>query len=200
MSSNTTLLPDDFERVLNARKPRLISHVVAPRRAAVAAILRMGDSGLEVLLMERVRRASDRWSGQISFPGGMADPVDADLLDTAIRETHEEVGVVLPRSAAIGRSDDQVGIASGRSLPMAITPYVFRHTGSAPTLALGPEAADAFWLPLAPVLAGQLDSSHTWRKGPLSKELPCWLYRGHVIWGLTHHMLQRILDLALGCS
>jgi len=51
-------------------------------------------------------------------------------------------------------------------------------------------------LPLAPLLAGELDGVHVWRKGPLHKQLPCWQYRGRTIWGLTHHMLQHLLNLA----
>ena len=197
MSPTAPLRPDVLTRVLDGRRPRVISRIVAPRRAAVAVILRDGPAGVEVLLMERVRRASDRWSGQISFPGGMADATDADLLDTARRETHEEVGLALSRSQCIGRSDDQVGIASGVALPMAITPYIFYVDGPPPELALGPEAAQAFWLPLAPVLAGEFDALHIWRKGPLSKELPCWRYEGFVIWGLTHQMMRHIVDVAL---
>ena len=196
MSPTAPLRPEALMRVLEGRQPRVISRIIAPRRAAVAAVLRDGESGVEVLLIQRVRRESDRWSGQISFPGGMADARDVDLLDTAIRETQEEVGLVLDRSASIGRSDDQVGIAAGKALPMAITPYVFHVPGARPALALGPEAARAFWLPLAPALAGDLDGVHVWRKGLLHKEMPCWRYEEFVIWGLTHLMLRQLVDVA----
>jgi 8-oxo-dGTP pyrophosphatase MutT (NUDIX family) len=47
---------------------------------------------LMVLLTERTLNLSSH-SGQISFPGGKADAKDRDPVDTALRETHEEIGV-----------------------------------------------------------------------------------------------------------
>ncbi|MCO4763716.1 MAG: CoA pyrophosphatase [Myxococcales bacterium] len=190
------LHPDALGRRLTGRQPRVISKVLAPRRAAVATIVRIGQVGPEVLLMQRVQRDTDRWSGHVSFPGGMADPVDGDLVDTAMRETHEEVGLRLVRTALVGRSDDQVAIARGKALPMAITPYVFRLQGERPELTLGPEAASAFWLPLRAVVSGELDGVYVWSKGPLRKELPCWHYEGFTVWGLTHQMLSKLIEFA----
>ena len=64
-----------------------------PRRAAVAIVLHLDpeEQGTEVLLMKRVERQGDPWSGQISLPGGRFEPEDPDLLATAIRETEEEL-------------------------------------------------------------------------------------------------------------
>src|SRR5262245_15848363 len=44
------------------------------RRAAVAAILRWRGDEPEILLMERAQRDGDRWSGQVSMPGGREEP------------------------------------------------------------------------------------------------------------------------------
>ena len=56
------------------------------RRAAVAAVIHDDPAGPRVLLMKRVERASDPWSGHISLPGGGFHAPYPDLLTTAIRD------------------------------------------------------------------------------------------------------------------
>ena len=62
------------------------------RPAAVLVPLVQRHDGLHVLLTRRTDHLHDH-AGQISFPGGRPDPVDADLVSTALREAHEEIGV-----------------------------------------------------------------------------------------------------------
>src|ERR1700682_285931 len=54
-----------------------ISSLPAPRgdapRAAVAAVLRAGTTGPEILFIERAKREGDPWSGHMAFPGGRRD-------------------------------------------------------------------------------------------------------------------------------
>ena len=84
------------------------------KRAAVATILREGLEGPEVLLIRRAENPRDPWSGHMAFPGGREAPEDRDLLATAVRETHEEVGLDLQRSAhLLGRLDALPAVARG---------------------------------------------------------------------------------------
>lgn len=190
--------PEALSVTLRERRRAEISNLLAPKRAAVAITLRSGAQGPEVLLMQRVERAEDRWSGQVSFPGGKAEAEDASLLHTALREMGEEVGLWLDEDAMIGVSDDQVAMARGKVLPMAITPYVFELKRPNQQLELGPEASDAFWVPLADLESGAYDDAYQWRQGPLRHTLPCWRWRDRVIWGLTYGMLRRLLDIGRG--
>ena len=63
------------------------------RASAVLALFAEGPDGPEVLLVERALTLRSH-PGQIAFPGGAVDPGDVDLVDTALREAHEECGVV----------------------------------------------------------------------------------------------------------
>ena len=71
-----------------------IPRVVPPhaRLSAVLCLLFPVQDELNVLLMKR-REDHTAHSGQVSFPGGRHEDTDADLLATALREAHEEVGI-----------------------------------------------------------------------------------------------------------
>ena len=165
------------------------------RRAAVAAVLRPGQAGAEVLLMRRIEHAADPWSGQVSFPGGNRDPGDSDLLATALRETHEEAGLQLQRSMLLCRLDPLAAVGRRLSFEMDITPFVFAIEPGLP-VAPGPEAQELFWLPLEPALRGDLDAEHRWQDGHVVRRLPAWEYEQRVVWGLTYGMLQALLTAA----
>lgn len=113
-----------------------------PAAASVLVPLVARDAGLQVLLTQRTDRLTDH-PGQISFPGGRAEPEDADAVHTALREADEEIG--LPASAV-----EVLG-----TLPLyttgtgfVVTPVV-ALVARLPTLRPDPhEVADVFEVPL----------------------------------------------------
>lgn len=146
--------------------------------------------GPRVLLMKRVERDGDPWSGHISLPGGGYHPDDdEDLLATAIRETHEELGVRLTRDDLLGSLAPLAPRTSGPAL-IEVTPFVFR-TRQAIEPVCGPEALAAFWLPLELAGSGAIDSVYEYPRTNLT--FPAWTYEGHVIWGLTRRILDDLL-------
>lgn len=162
--------------------------------AAVAAVLRDGPDGAEVLLIERAARAGDPWSGQMALPGGRRDPGDADLLGTALRETHEEVDLDLRGAELLGALDDVHAMARGRAANLVVRPYVFALSGL-PALRPNEEVAAALWTPLRPLLRGERDTVVDWRLGDALWQLPGWAVEGRTVWGLTHRMLSGMLEL-----
>lgn len=183
----------ELETRLRARRPRSFP---ARRRAGVAVVLRFVDGNPEVLLMQRATSEFDRWSGQVSLPGGGARPSDPSLEAAAVRETREEVGLELERHARLlGRLDDRLAFTRGSILPMSIRPFVFVQTVDEPTV-LGPEAAATFWLPLDLLVSGSLDQPFAHRVGPFRLSLPSWRYQTYTIWGLTHTMLSGLVTIA----
>lgn len=139
--------------------------------------------------MKRAERAGDPWSGHISLPGGGYQPSDPDLLATAIRETHEEVGIDLRGARMLGNLPPLHPRTSGPA-GIEVTPFVF-HTPLALEPVCGPEALLAFWLPLELAASGSIDTTFEY---PLAgMKFPGWTYEGHVIWGLTWRILGDLL-------
>lgn len=167
------------------------------REAAVAVLLR--GSGLDdfsVLLMRRAYRETDPWSGQIGLPGGHVEEIDDDLVATARRESVEEVGVdPMGGSEAIHLGALPVLQATSRAkrMPLFITPIVFyRAEVEEPTC--GPEADEAFWLPMRMALSGVLDADHRYEHKGLVRMLPSWRFEDRTIWGMTHGILTRFFQ------
>lgn len=183
----------DFARRLAGFASGTAAREAGEHRAAVAMILRLANARPEVLLMKRVEHPRDRWSGQISLPGGHQSAADGDLLATARRETLEEVGVDLDGTThLLGTLPPVQAKARGRVLDMAITPYVFAIPPQAlPTASA--EAEEAFWFPLGSAAGGELDSLYRYEGPRGARELPCWRFEGRVVWGLTHEMLSGLL-------
>ena len=92
-------------RTLAAHRPTAADQP-GSQLAAVALMLAPAGPDLEALFIRRAVRADDPWSGQVGLPGGRAEPRDADLLATAVRETREEVAVDLGGAERLGILDD----------------------------------------------------------------------------------------------
>ena len=162
------------------------------KRAAVAALLHDEPPGPRVLLMKRTERAGDPWSGHISLPGGRLDPRDPDLLATAIRETHEELGIDLGGARLLGALRPLSPLSAG-PFGMEVTPFVFvTHAAVEPTP--GPEAESAFWLPIELAASGSLDETYTYPG--TTRTFPSWRYERFTIWGLTWRILGDLLEAA----
>jgi 8-oxo-dGTP pyrophosphatase MutT (NUDIX family) len=179
-----------IRRAIAGTEARRISLDRLDRWAAVAAVLRQLGGETEVLLIRRAELEGDPWSGQMAFPGGQAEPGDESLLETARRETREEVGLDLEWSCdLIGRLDDIQATARGRLTSLGIAPFVFELRGE-PRLRLGPEAAEAIWAPLGAMSSGAIDTVKQYWVDGILLELPAYDVDGHVVWGITFRILQ----------
>lgn len=169
------------------------------RKAAVAAILRDGGEGVELLFIRRAEHPRDPWSGQMGLPGGRVDAADASPLAAALRETREEIGLDLESAGReLGRlSEVRTHLPLG-SVPHSVVPFAFAVDGE-PELSLdAKEVQEALWVPLAFLLDRGHRSSFTWVRTGVPLPMPCYSYRGRVIWGLTLKIVDELLALAEG--
>lgn len=157
------------------------------RHAAVAIVV---DDARDILFIRRAERTGDPWSGHIAFPGGGREDVDADLLDTALRETWEEVGLRLDRTHCVGRLRDVTTI---RGLPdRVVRPFVFR-VHAWPAAEPGPEVARCLRWPLEALASGEGRATfpYVWRGHPVT--LPCVDRDGERLWGMTLGMVDDLI-------
>jgi 8-oxo-dGTP pyrophosphatase MutT (NUDIX family) len=162
---------------------------IGARPAAVLILIGDGPAGPEILFVERAAGLRTH-AGQIAFPGGAADADDHDLADTALREAAEETGV------------DRSGIDVLGVLPPAyvevsgfdVTAVIAWWREPSPVAVI--DSREAASIDIVPV-AVLTDPAHRARvRHPSGYTGPAFEVNGHLIWGLTAHLLDGVLDLA----
>ncbi|MFK7976771.1 MAG: CoA pyrophosphatase [Halioglobus sp.] len=176
-------------------KPRLRPLM---KRSAVAMILQVREGELHILMIKRAEREGDPWSGHMAFPGGRMDKTDANGFAVAVRETSEEVGLLLGEGdECIGRLSDLNARSRKRSLGMAVSPFVFRLDREV-TFTPNYEVAETVWIPLEYILNTDNREKMKWNYKGIDISVPCYQYQGYCIWGLSLMMLDELMDLVQG--
>jgi|HubBroStandDraft_5_1064220.scaffolds.fasta_scaffold240818_2 8-oxo-dGTP pyrophosphatase MutT (NUDIX family) len=132
--------------------------------------------------------------GQVAFPGGRVDPVDATLLDAALREAHEEVGIPPSIVQVIGALPTMQTTTSG----IVVAPFVGVIPSDAPLRPQLSEVAQIFDVPLTALRDPHFRGDYEWKtEGPAarSSKFPAILYGGQTIWGLTLRITLNLLEL-----
>lgn len=132
--------------------------------------------------------------GQISFPGGACEAGDRDLLDTALRETYEEIGVPPEAVEVLGALDDFPTITHFVVTPfVGVIPHPFAYRLNEAEVEAVVEVPLTFLLDSARMRVEERE-----HEGQLYKVL-FWDYeegpRTYVIWGATARALKSFLDL-----
>jgi len=156
--------------------------------AGVAVIIDPDDRDGAVLLIRRTERSGDPWSGQIGFPGGHKSPSDQGLLQTAIREAEEEVGIELIQHELLGT----LPFVMTRSRKVRVAPFVFMLEFPV-AMRINREVAESFWVPLTELtrLEPKMTEVHV-DEGDLA--VLSYDYQGRIIWGLTFRILNLLLN------
>ena len=152
-------------------------------RLASVLVIIYGDAPI-VIMTEKPKHLKFH-AGEISFPGGKFDDNDSDLLETALRETSEEIGLTITKDQVIGQLDPVITLNSG----FLIFPFV-TILESIPTLSANAEVEKIFHIPLEPFLktAGKdPDPNHN-----LIQEMFTFEYQNQIVWGASARILKQI--------
>ncbi len=124
-------------------------------------------------------------AGEISFPGGKLDSDDSDLLETALRETSEEIGLTISKEQVIGQLEPVITLNSG----FLILPFI-SVVDKIPPLSANAEVEKIFHISLESFLKTEgkdPDPSHN-----LIQEMHTFEYQNQIIWGASARILKQI--------
>ena len=165
-------------------------NIIAPDRTPAAVLLPIyyRDGQYYILLIKRTDRVKVH-KGQISFPGGALDPEDKTLLDTALRESAEEIGLMPGDVEVLGELDDEVNKTSNYIISPFVAlipwPYQFKPDGE--------ETEEIIEVPISVLLDKAYQRQET-RDGKAAASY-LYHYQGRVIWGTTARILKKFLDI-----
>jgi 8-oxo-dGTP pyrophosphatase MutT (NUDIX family) len=163
-----------------------------PNSAVLAAVWEE-DGEARVLLTRRTAWLRSH-SGQVAFPGGRVEPGET-LVDAALREAHEEVGLDPASVEVIGRLSRMHTISSGAG----IFPFVGVLPGGRPAVEPNPDEVDrVFDVALGELMADGVFHGEVW--GIADTERPIYFFdlAGETVWGATARMLYELLLLVIG--
>lgn len=156
------------------------------RPASVLMPLLDRAAGISILLTERTDHLPDH-AGQVSFPGGSREAHDADAIETALRETEEEVGIERGFIDVIGTLDMyQTGTG------FDITPVVGIVSDGFSLAVDATEVAQVFEVPLSFILDPGNREIHTRAFDGVDFNYYAFSYEGFFIWGATAGMLVNL--------
>ena len=171
--------------------PRRVLDCRVKDKAAVLMPIVESDTRPAFLLTKRTETVATH-KGQISFPGGIREAEDTSLLQTALRETQEEVGVAAGHIDIVGQFHDYLAVTD-----WLVVPFVGFVRGR-PTLNPNPDEVErVLRIPLDFFQTRRPRVQTRKRKGrPIS--VYYYDYQDEVVWGLTARIIKDFMDLLAG--
>jgi len=159
----------------------------AKESAVLVPLFADAAGALHAVFTER-RADLRRHAGEISFPGGRREPEDPDLLATALRETHEEIGLPPERVEVLGALQPTPTFVTD----YAIYPFVGRIEAGFAWVLAEAEVGRVLELPLAALRAGHSRPRLVRRGLPFRTD--AYDVDGHRVWGATARIVADLLD------
>ena len=175
------------------RARRVVPEGTLVRAAVLVPLVDRGEPHL--VFAKRTERVATH-KGQISFPGGTLDPTDPSLLDAALRECEEEVG--LPRAAVepLGALDDTETFAT----QFVITPWVGVIREAVTWQPDGAEIEQVIEVPWASLTDPANFRVEHWERDGVVRPVYFYDCPGAMIWGATARIVKHYLDLVTEAS
>ncbi len=153
--------------------------------SAVLVPLYQGPSGPELVLTRRSWQMRSH-RGEISFPGGRHEPADATLVDTALRESHEEIDLDPDLVTPLGRLDGLTTVSS----PAPIVP-ILGLLERRPTLRANPAEVDGIlFIPVAELWDPMIYREEIWNRSDSDLEVTFFELNGDTLWGATGRIIR----------
>jgi 8-oxo-dGTP pyrophosphatase MutT (NUDIX family) len=179
------MLLDNLRIMLTSEINPVLENYGKNKLASILVVI-YGESPI-VVMTEKPKHMKFH-AGEISFPGGKLDSTDSNLLETALRETSEEIGLNIKPDQVIGQLEPVITLNSG----FTILPFV-SVVDEIPPLSANAEVEKIFHIPLESFLktmANDPDPTHN-----LIQEMYTFEYQGNIVWGASARVLKQIADM-----
>lgn len=163
-----------------------------PKKAAVLALFYPDEQDVSHLLLILRKTYKGVHSNQIGFPGGKVEETDTNLEFTALRETHEEVGVS-PKKVTIIKTLSEIYIPPSN---FEVQPFIGISAASLSFLAQESEVEEIVEVKVSDFLDdSNLFSQRLSTSYAENVDVPAFKLNEHVVWGATAMMLSEIKEL-----
>jgi len=187
-------IPDFFASLreyLRAYKRLEIRDASLTPSAVLIPLLARGNEFKELTIVF-IRRSDDSryHAGQVAFPGGRAEPFERNLIQTAVREAREEIGLQLENIDILGMLDDFVTLKSNFNITPVIAKINQREFKRQQE-----EVADIFEVPVAHLLDAHNSGYRDWEHKGRVYRVKEYYYKKRLIWGATARILEKLLSI-----
>ena len=180
------------QRLKQALSQRKKQHIIDTSRVLSAVLLPIYCKRGEyyILFTKRTEKVKDH-KGQISFPGGAYEEQDGTLLNTALRECTEEIGLAAEVVELLGELDDFLTTNSG----YIMSPFVGVMPWPYPLKVDPAEVEEIIEVPISALLDNDCLRQETEIVDGQTVTSYFYHYQGRVIWGATAKILNQFLDI-----
>lgn len=183
---------EEFETLIklklgNRKEIRIVHPSFRP--SAVLMPFFLEDNEIKVLFTIRHKDLKHH-KGEISFPGGKKDDEDKDLIETALRETKEEVGIDRNQITILGQIDDLFTLTR-----YIVTPYVGIIKGKFKITTSDKEVFRVIKVPLSIFGKNGFFQEEGWEQNGMSHPIFYYYWRKNIIWGATAYMMNQFMEI-----
>jgi 8-oxo-dGTP pyrophosphatase MutT (NUDIX family) len=157
--------------------------------AVLIPVYRSGDGELHIVMI--LRNPGGVHGGQVAFPGGKHDPEDETMLDTALREVREELGLIVERSDVLA----ELPMQQTRTTGYRVFPYLARIRVPSKWQIAEREIAAILDVKLRDLTQPDsrermIDRFPTWQR---AEQVSFYRVGEHRLWGLSYRILQPVI-------
>lgn len=157
--------------------------------AILIPVYRAQDGELHIVMI--LRNAGGVHGGQIAFPGGKHDPGDETMLDTALREVREELGLIVSKEDILA----ELPMEQTRTTGYRVFPYLARISPQVQWQVDEREIAELIDIKLTDLTRPgahdkMIDRFPTWTR---AEQVSYYQVGSHRLWGLSYRILQPVL-------
>ncbi|MBN1833893.1 MAG: CoA pyrophosphatase [Deltaproteobacteria bacterium] len=184
-----------IKKTLGSRTPIWIQDVNPDSVHAAVLIPLFSENGEHKILFTKRSAQVKTHKGQISFPGGVVEERDQGPLETALREAHEEIGLLKEDVEILGQADDATTVVSNFIVHpfVGVIPYPYDFTISSE------EVDRIIKIPLRVFLENDPKYRRTSAEFEgVTYPGSAFKYKGDVIWGATARILMNLVGILEG--